>query len=269
MHYFDEEETTQADKRNILITGASSGIGMALALRYADKYSHLILLARDENKLGYVKNTCVSKGADVSAHPIDVTELEKLQTLISEIDEKTPIDLIICNAGVTNSIGDNGEAESWAEITKVINTNLYAVLASLNPLISRMQKRKSGQIAIISSLAAFYGMAVTPAYSASKAGVKGYGEALRGWLKYDNIKVNMVYPGFVKSPLSDQFKAQKPFMLSAEKAADIIVKGLEKNKASISFPFPLNFGVWWLSVVPAGIADWIMGKLYDPRKKAK
>lgn len=268
-HFKDDSQNTENEnpKMNILITGASSGIGLALALRLADKHTHLILLARDEKKLSYVEHTCSSKGAQVSAHSIDVTQLQELQTLISGIDAEFPIDLIICNAGITNSIGENGEAETWDQISRVLDTNLYGVIACLNPLISRMQKRQSGQIAIISSLAAFYGMPVTPAYCASKSGVKGYGEALRGWLKHDGIKVNMVYPGFVESPLSDQFKANKPFMLSAEKAANIIIKGLEKNKASITFPFPLNFGVWFLSAIPAKFADWIMGKIYSPKSQ--
>ena len=253
-----------SERQNILITGASSGIGEALALRLSNQNACLLLLARNTDKLKNVATKCEKLNAKVFTHAADVKEIPALQKLIQDIDAKYPIDMIICNAGVTNSIGENGEAESWEEISHVLDTNLYGVMASLNPLISNMQKRKSGQIVINSSLAAFYGMAVTPAYCASKAGVKGYGEALRGWLKHDNIKVSMVYPGFVKSALSDSFKADKPFMISAEKAADIIVKGIEKNKASISFPFPLNFGVWFLSAAPAGISDWMMGKLYNP-----
>jgi len=258
-----------SQRQNIMITGASSGIGEALAMRMSNENTRLLLLARNIDKLSNVATNCEKLNAEVFTHAADVKQIPELQQLIQDIDAEYPIDIIICNAGVTNGIGENGEAESWEEISHVIDTNLYGVLASLNPLISSMQDRKKGQIVINSSLAAFYGMAVTPAYCASKAGVKGYGEALRGWLKHDNIKVNMVYPGFVKSALSDKFKADKPFMISAEKAADIIVNGIEKNKASISFPFPLNFGVWFLSAAPAGIADWIMGKLYNPNANKK
>lgn len=259
----------QNQKKNILITGASSGIGEALAVRLSSNNTRLLLLARNNEKLANVAKKCELLESEVLTYSADVKAIPELQSLIEEIDQEFPIDLIICNAGVTNSIGENGEAETWEEISHIIDTNLYGVLASLNPLISRMQQRKQGQIAIISSLAAFYGMAVTPAYCASKAGIKGYGESLRGWLKHDNIKVNMVYPGFVKSPLSDQFKADKPFMISAEKAADIIAKGINSNKASITFPFPLNFGIWFLSAIPAGMADWIMGKLYNPSSSSK
>jgi short-subunit dehydrogenase len=140
---------------------------------------------------------------------------------------------------------------------------VYGVLASLNPLISRMQQRKRGQIVIVSSLAAYYGMALTPAYCASKAAVKAYGESLLAWLKPDGIKVNIVYPGFVKSPMSDRFPASRPFLVSAEKAADIIAKGIAKNKPSISFPFPLNFGMWFLGALPTRVSDWIMRLIYS------
>jgi len=203
-------------RKNILITGASAGIGAALAKRYANNKTHLILLARSTQKLQTISINCKEKNATVELYSIDISALKKLQTLISKIDANTPIDLIICNAGITSSIGENGEAESWNAICNIIDTNLYGVLASLNPLLSHMQQRKSGQIAIVSSLAAYRGMPITPAYCASKAAIKSYGEALRGWLREYNIKVNVICPGFVESELSAQFKGDKPLMISPE-----------------------------------------------------
>ncbi len=252
-----------SNRKNIVITGASSGIGSALALRLAAADVHLILLARRTDKLEEVAEKCISKQASVSTHSIDVTDYSNLQILLEKIDDENPVDLIICNAGVTNIIGKQWQIEDWQTVCKVIDTNLYGVLASVQPLVPRMQQRKQGHIAIISSLAAFYGMPITPAYCASKSGIKAYGESLRGGLKPYGVNISMVYPGFVESDVSDKFSAKKPFMMSAEKAADIIIRGIEKNKPSISFPFPLNFGTWFLGVLPARASDWIMSKLYS------
>lgn len=256
-------------RKNILITGASSGIGEALANRYASADARLILLARNTKKLEQVAKTCKQKQAEVIIHSIDITHTKAVQDLVANIDAEFPIDLVICNAGVTSVLDDEGNAESWDTISHLIDTNLVGVLATLNPLISELKKRKQGQIAIVSSLAAFYGMPITPIYCASKSALKGYGESLRGWLKQDGIKVSMIYPGFVKSDLSDKFTSDKPFMLSTEKAADIIYRGIAKNKASISFPFPLNLGTWALSILPSALAGWIMGILYGTNNRAK
>ena len=233
-------------------------MGAALAKRYADQSTHLQLLARNKDRLIEISKACEAKGSHVDIHSVDITDTELLQKTISKIDSENPIDLIICNAGTTNSIGQNGETETWEDICRIIDTNLYGVLASLNPLISSMKQRKSGQIALVSSLAAYRGMPITPSYCASKAAVTSYGEALRGWLIEDNIQVSVISPGFVESELSAKFHGDKPMMISPEKAAEIIVKGLAKNKANISFPFPLNLGMWFLSVFPADVSNWFM-----------
>ncbi len=122
-----------------------------------------------------------------------------------------------------------------------------------------MRQRGNGQIALVSSLAAYRGMPVTPAYCASKAAVKSYGEALRGWLSPEGIQVNVICPGFVNSDMSDTFSAPKPFMVTATKAANIIKNDLKKNKAIIAFPFPLNLGMWLLALLPFSIASFFLG----------
>jgi short-subunit dehydrogenase len=242
----------------IVITGASGGIGAALARTYARHDTILGLLGRNTAKLSRIKKDCEARGAEVITTSIDVRDTEPLQDWLTHFNQQHPIDLLIANAGVTSSIGANGEPESWKATQNVLDVNFQGVIASIHPLIQPMQQRHSGQIAIISSLAAYRGLPVTPSYCASKAGIKSYGEALRGWLSADGIKVSVVCPGFVESSMSQQFPGNKPFLMSADKAAHIIKKGLDKNRARISFPFPLNLGTWFLAVLPASLGDFIL-----------
>ncbi len=252
----------------ILITGASSGIGEALAQLYSHPGVTLGLLGRDINKLENVANLCSKKGAVAIPVSMDVTDTDKLQQWIVDFNSKHPVDLLIANAGVTSSIGPNGEAESWDAIKQVLDINLHGVIATIFPLMEPMRKRGEGQIAIVSSLAAYRGLPITPSYCASKAGIKVYGEALRGWLAKEGVKVSVICPGFVQSAMSDQFAGDKPFLMTAEKAAKIIKRGLECNKPRISFPFPLNFGTWLLALLPASFADFILGLLsYGAKRK--
>ena len=247
--------------RVILITGASGGIGQALASLYAKPGVVLGLLGRSMEKLEPVVARCQKQGAAVYPICVDVKNSERLIQAISDFNSQHPVDLLIANAGVTSSLGEKGEAESWKAISHVLDTNLYGVMASIYPLIEPMRQRRHGQIAIVSSLAAYRGLPITPSYCASKAGIKVYGEALRGWLANEGIKVSVICPGFVKSAMSDQFLGEKPFMISANKAANIIKKGLERDKPRIAFPFPLNVGTWLLAMLPAGIADKILNQL--------
>ena len=129
-----------------------------------------------------------------------------------------------------------------------------------------MKERKAGQIVIISSLAGFRGLPSSPAYSASKAAVRVYGEGLRGNLEKIGIAVNVVCPGYIKTPMTDVNEFPMPFLMSPEKCAAIIVKGLEKNKSRISFPFPLFFVVWLATLLSNVITDPIFSRL--PSKKA-
>jgi short-subunit dehydrogenase len=246
---------------NIVITGASAGIGFALAKLYAKPNATLGLVGRNLTKLAHIEAICRQQGADVVTAAIDVTDSEALKNWLLEFNQQFPVDLLIANAGVTSTMRRNGEAESWQAVCNVLDVNIYGVFNSIYPLLEPMRQRQHGQIAIISSLAAFRGMPISPTYCASKAAVKSYGEALRGWLKHDGVNVSVICPGFVKSDLSDQFPEPKMLMISADKAAQIIQQGLSKNKALISFPFPLDLGMKFLALMPACFANWIFDLL--------
>ncbi|TNF97853.1 MAG: SDR family NAD(P)-dependent oxidoreductase [Gammaproteobacteria bacterium] len=247
--------------KTIMITGATGDLGSALAILYAAPGVTLALTGRNPNKLQQIEQHCRELGAEVNSEALDITDLAAIEQWVTEFDAMQPVDLIIANAGTTNSIGSNGESETWIDIQRVIDTNVYGTLASITPLVNSMRDRKSGHIAIVSSLAGYIGMPITPIYSASKAAIKVYGEALRGSLASSGVNVSVICPGFVKSSMSDQYPGATPFMISAEKAAQIIRRGLTKNKACIAFPFPLNLGTWLLTILPASISGKILNHM--------
>jgi len=246
--------------KTILITGATSGIGRALAIHYANKDTVLALSGRSESRLDDVSKICKSKGAVVISKIIDVKDQSKMKIWIEQVDAENEIDLIIANAGISAGTGDNQSSESEEQIRDIFDTNLYGVLNTINPMIPTMKSRKLGQIAIISSLASFRGFPSAPAYCASKAAVRIYGESLRAQLKSHNIGVSVICPGFIKSGITDKNKFKMPFLMDAEKAAVIISNNLSKNKGRISFPFIMFFSAWILSVLPDFLSSYITMK---------
>ncbi len=124
-----------------------------------------------------------------------------------------------------------------------------------------MKARKKGQIAIISSLAGFIGIPSSPAYSASKAASRIYASMLRANLKQFNIGVSAVCPGYVQTPLIAENNFYMPFLMSPQKAANIIKKGLEKNKSQIIFPLPLYFSLFITNLLPQSVIDFIYSKI--------
>lgn len=233
----------------VLITGAAGGLGRALALEYAAPGRSLILHGRSEASLADVMRACKERGAQVTLLAFDLRDVEGFRARLREFALSTPIDLAIVNAGVSRA--DTGSEESWDDIQLMLDVNLRASLATVAALLPPMRLRRSGQIALIASLAAWHGLPLTPAYCASKAALKTYGEALRGSLAPHGIAVNVVLPGFVKTAMSDAIPGPKPFMISADDAARRIRLGLSRNSARISFPQPLAFGGWLLSALPA------------------
>ena len=236
---------------HVLVTGATSAIGSALAVSYARMGVTLNLQGRNAERLEKVAAACEAQGAQVVTTLLDLRDFAALRLWLEELG---PLDLLIINAGVNTHVGPNGEPEPWNEVEALLDVNLKAAMMIVHAVLPALRTRNSGQIALISSLAGYFGLPVTPSYSASKAALKAYGEALRGWLGPEGIRVSVVMPGYVRSPMCDDMPGPKPFLWSPERAARAIRRGLERDNARISFPFPLNWGTWWLSVLPAGLS---------------
>lgn len=250
--------------RTILITGASAGLGGALALDYAEPGRVLILHGRDPARLDAMARRCAARGAEVRVMALDLRRTEEFRHWLEDLGTELDIDLAILNAGQTHAAGPTGEP--FEAIETLMQVNLMAVVAGVSALLPGMLRRGRGQIALVSSLAAYHGMPITPAYGASKAALKNYGEALRGVLAPRGIRINVILPGFVRTGMSDDFPGPKPGLLSAATAARIIRRGLEANRARIAFPRLLDWGLRCLGVLPAGLAGAIMLWLgYGPR----
>jgi short-subunit dehydrogenase len=247
-----------AEPTTILITGATGGIGAALARSYARPGRVLILHGRDTARLASLSQECETRGAQVHGMTFDLRDAAASIEALRRVSSQHAIDLAIVNAGVSRAIGNGLEAEDWDTAKAVLAVNLDGAIATVAGVLPEMRRRGAGQIAIISSLAAYFGLPVTPIYCASKAALKAYGEALRGWLAPQGIRVNVVMPGFVRTPMSDRFPGAKPWLMSPERAATVIRRGLERNWARIAFPRPLAFGMWCLSALPAALSQWMV-----------
>jgi short-subunit dehydrogenase len=240
---------------SILITGASSGIGAALALHYAAPGVTLFLSGRNQDRLSAVAEACLASGASVNGMIVDVCDEMNMKVWMHQCDRDAPLDLVIANAGV--GLG-NSEGTNIHDIAKrTFEANVGGVFNTIHPAVDCMRQRGQGQIALVSSVAAYQGLAGSPAYSASKAAVKSYGEAMRAMLRPENISVSVICPGYVRSRITDRNDYFMPFFMEADKAAGIIARALEKGKGRITFPWPMvpiariltNLPMWLLDLV--------------------
>lgn len=242
--------------QNILITGASSGIGEALALYYAKEGAKcLFICGRNAKRLDSVAARCRDLGAQVYAKILDITDEKATAAWIAECQDKAPLHLVFANAGVstTQEVSEN--------IRRTFATNVGGVVNTVLPAIEIMQKAPKKQpkhIVITASIAGYHGLPACPSYSASKACVKAWGEALRIDLgKRYGIRVSTLAPGFVRSRITDKNTCPMPFFMEADKAAELIAKRVDRNVGLIAFPCPMRLGAWVVSILPNALSDLI------------
>lgn len=242
--------------KNILITGASSGIGEALALYYAaqKETENLFICGRNEKRLMDVKKRCEALGhARITTKIIDTSDKLAMKEWIEEAERTAYLNLVFANAGVSTI------EETPENIYNTFNINVFGVLNTITPAIELYKKRqdKDKIIAITSSIAGYHGLPTCPSYSASKACLKAYGEALRTQLLPYNIQVNTICPGFVRSRITDKNTCPMPFFMEAQPAAELIAKRIQKNVGLIAFPWPMRLASWLISILPNVLSDFI------------
>lgn len=248
--------------RSILITGASSGIGAALAREFAGPEVLIAITGRNAERLHEIERDLRHTGAEVISRAIDVTDRPAMSTLIADIEARQPLDLVIANAGISSSAGAGSGDD---EITRdVFAVNLAGVLNTVLPALSAMRERRRGHVAIVNSIAGFRGMPTAPAYSASKVALRAWGEAIRPQLTRDGIALSTIYPGFVESRITDANDFPMPFLMPADKAAKIIIQGVIRRKNSIAFPWQTVWLTRLVCALPSPLFNAIMDRA--PRK---
>jgi len=244
--------------RHILITGASSGLGAGLARSYAGPGVTLSLVGRSEDRLRQVADACAAKGAEIRYGSFDVGDAGPLGQWIDASDDLVPIDLVIANAGTSGGPLDVKQTDGLALAVRQIRTNLLGAVHTVEPLLPRLIERRGAQVAVVASVAGYRGLPDSPAYSASKAGVRAYGEALRVRLKPFDVNVSVVVPGFFDSPMTDRFHGGKPMLYSLERAVSTVRKGLDRRASRIVFPRLLGYGLQAADLLPAILGDAII-----------
>lgn len=263
-----------SEKGNVIVlTGASGGIGRALALELAQPGTYFALIARDADRLQPILQEVCAKGASGEVAAIDIRERAQLHDYLLDLDARHPVDVVIANAGVTAGLGPDRTRESDADCERLTEINYQGVVNTVTGIVDAMQKRGRGQIVLISSLAGMRALPDMPSYSATKAAVIAYGHSLRGWLKPFGVSVTIICPGFVTTPMSARHKGSKPFEMSAEKAARLMRRAMERRKAFFAFPFVLALGIRLQNLLPPVLGDLFMGGFAadieaDPRYSA-
>ncbi|GEO82306.1 SDR family NAD(P)-dependent oxidoreductase [Pararhodospirillum oryzae] len=237
------------------VTGASSGIGAALARALAAPGVHLNLAGRDTARLQAVAEACRGAGATVDTDLFDVRDAHQAADWIKAADARRPLDLVIACAGITGGRKADGRDETADEALEVVRVNLLGAMHVVLPAVEAMTPRHAGHLVVVSSLSALRGMPQSPAYCGAKAGLTIWAEGLRATLRSRGLRLTVASPGFVRSPMSDQVISAKPFMIDAETAARRILTAAAKGRPRVVFPWLLLLSLKFLQLLPATWGD--------------
>lgn len=250
--------------KTILLTGASTGIGRQLVIKLAKENSKIAIISRRKELLDSLISE-LNSSSKIIAYQCDVRDFEQVKSVYYQIKQDLgEIDIAILNSGVSYRM-----SESTFEIEKareIFDTNFFGVINFIHLLKEDFIKNKNGVIVGVSSLADSRGFPASGFYCASKAALTIFLESLRVELKKHNISVITVRPGFVKTPMTDKNEFYMPFLMEADKSAEIILQGIKDNKRVIEFPLLLNLIVKFIKILPNRIFEYFASKRIKTRK---
>ena len=244
----------------VFLTGASSGIGEALAVETAKRGAIVGLLARREDLLKQISDKIQAAGGTARYYAADVTDAKAVADAANNLrSEFGKIDILIANAGIG---GNNAETRNLnaAAVAKVININLLGAVNAVAAVLPQMLESKSGQLVAVSSLAGFRGLPKSAAYSASKAGMTAFFESVRLDVQHNGVDVTIIQPGFIKTPLTSGRGAKMPFLMELDDSIPHFLKAVEKRKKFAAFPWQLATLVRAGKFFPTWLYDKIAGR---------
>ena len=251
------------NKKTIWITGGSTGIGKALALNFANKGWNVAISARRENLLKEIADT----NANITSFPLDVTDKSKCKEVFEEIRKKfQDIDICFFSTGTWNPKKEKDiDVEQIEDVFKI---NFFGTLNSIKAVEEYFKNKRSGKIAIVSSIAGYRGLPNSTGYGPSKSALNNLAESLYFDFGRSNVRVCLISPGFIKTPMTDKNDFKMPFLKTAEYAADKIYDGLvNKNIFEIHFPKSLTLILKFLSFLPSKLYFSLIGKMTKYQKK--
>lgn len=244
----------------VLLTGASSGIGEALALAIAKRGATLGLVARREELLKELAEKCEQNGGKARHFAVDVTDAKAIADAAESLRrEFGKIDILIANAGIGGNNSETRRLDADA-VAKVININLLGATNAVAAVLPSMLENKSGQLVAVSSLAGFRGLPKSAAYSASKAGMTAFFESVRLDVQDKGVSVTIIQPGFIKTPLTSGRNNKMPFLMELEDSIPHFLGAIESRKKFAAFPWQLATLVRFGKILPAFLYDRIFGR---------
>ena len=237
------------EKKVIWITGASSGIGKAVATKFAKNGWIVAASARRENLLNELKEI----NENIYPFPLDVTDIDKCKLVASSIiNQFKNIDICLFGTGMHDPKSE--KKFNLEKVREIMEVNYFGTMNSINSIYDYFSEKKNGQISIISSVAGYRGLPAAGAYCASKAALTSFAESLNFDMQMKNVRVSLVSPGFIKTPMTDQNDFPMPMIKSPEFAANEIYIGLTNKKSfEIHFPKAFTYFLKFLQLLPSSL----------------
>lgn len=260
------EQTRKFFRCRVLVTGASGGLGSAIARRYAGPGVILSLWGRDSPRLEAVAAECRAAGAEVTVRSLDISDASAAVAALQQEDAAHPFDIAVFSSGRGDVRAPGDVVEDAGMVARLAIVNFAAPAAMAAALADAMARRGRGRIVLVGSAAAFHALPFAAAYSGTKAGLARFADALRLSVKAHGVCVTLVSPGFIDTAAGRKVPGPKPMLMAPDVVADRIVRASEAGRAHLVLPWPFAALRWLDRLLPRPVRDRVLGGLTPPEK---